>query len=215
MRTLMAALLVGAMAILAWLAWNPVLVMPQHLHGSPKIIIQVPEQEDAADMLWRVMTRRMVWKKGFEDMQARLVGKGLSPVVLKREEPVELHAYDDVRLFDSFAEANKVKESWLKKGFEADVLETGDSLYRVGLGRFYLDEYAGEMEQRLKDAGETYRYERRTVVIPSYRLVFPAQPKQKAQHLWDRLRDMGVASPILMPAREFDQLYPPEPVPDA
>jgi len=213
----MAALFVGLMMLVAWLAWNPAWVMPEHqTKSSAKVIITVPvTAEDEAEVLWRVITRRMVWKKGFEDMHERVMGNGLSPAVMMHEEPVELHAFDDVRLFDDFAEANRAKTVWLNKGFEADVLQTGDSLYRIGLGRFYLDEYAEELEQKLKQAQEAYRYERRTVVIPSYRLVFPALHKRDAQTVWNRLREMGVASPILMPAKEYDRLYPTEAADDA
>ena len=87
------------------------------------------------------------------------------------------------------------------------MLETGESLYRVGLGRFYLTEYAEELEQRLKKLGKPYRYEQRTVVIPTYRFVFPPMHKQQADKLWHGLQALGVGNPILIKASEYKRLY--------
>lgn len=209
MKSVFVFLTVSLALVFALVAWNPGWVdVPDSETSSSTVMVVIPGFSNEEEPQWRVITRRMVWKKGFDDLLARLKDKELSPSVIAREEPVELHAYDDVHLFHSFGEANQAKQEWKSKGFEADVLETGDGLYRVGLGRYYLNEYAEELEQRLKQKDLPYRYQRRTLVIPSYRLVFPVMPKKQAQQLWKQLRNLGVSNPILMPAKEFDRLYP-------
>jgi len=169
-------------------------------------IMQAPTPE-----LWRVVTRRIVWRAAVKALEQRLKDAKLKPIKLKRKEPVIMHAFDDASLFRTAEAAENARKKWLKKHIEATVIkaniEVGKDIYMVGLGRFFLTEYAEQIQTRLKQIGKPYRYERRTVTIPVYRFTFPAQPKVEAEKLWESLQDMGVATPVMMPEKAFKKAY--------
>ncbi len=220
---------------MAWLIWQPPAPAP-----DPSVVIaQIPEPPVArhqpkhpvhseqsgkdtgqtakveppapAQHLWRVVTRRIVWRAAVKTLAARLKESGLKPIRLKRREPVIMHAFDDASLFATAKAAEAAKKQWQKKHIEASVIKTNieidKDIYMVGLGRFYLTEYAEQIQNRLKQIGKPYRYERRTVTIPVYRFSFPPRPKREAEQLWQQLQDLGVATPVLMPEKEFQKAY--------
>ncbi len=207
MKRALVWLIMMATIIVTWLAWNPPMIQTH----SNAVYLPIPNIKPLDTGPWRVITRRMVWKKGVDDMYKRLVATGLSPEVIERPEPIELHAFDDVGVFKTFAEAAKIKAVWQKLGVDADVLKhltkDNQTVFKVGLGRFYLLEYAKRMQKQLQQTKRPYQYEQRTVIIPAYRFVFPPMDKDDAEVLWKRLQDMGVGDPVIIQQQEFEKLY--------
>ncbi len=217
---------------LAWFVWQP----PAPAPGPVPVVASLPEPPagDMAGMsrpkeaapentaqafappparphLWRVVTRRIVWKAAVRTLEQRLRDAGLQPIKIRRKEPVIMHAFDDASLFATASAAEAARREWQKQHIEATVIkaniEVGKDIYMVGLGRFYLTEYAEQIQNRLKQIGKPYRYERRTVTIPVYRFTFPPRDKRAAESLWQKLQNLGVATPVLMPEKEFRKAY--------
>jgi len=214
MKMLLRSLLVLALLWLTWTAWQP----PQtivHQHAVKATLPDVPSgtRADPTDNRerWRVITRRIVWGDAVKTLEQRFNEAGLTPIKIKTREPVIMHAFDDGRIFQDFNAAAKVKSAWEKQQVDADVIkvsiEVGKTVYMVGLGRFYLTEYAEQMQNRLRQIGKPYRYEQRTVELPVWRFTFPPSDKASAAKLWEKLQDLGVASPTLMPEDKFEELY--------
>jgi len=207
MRRFFAFCFVSIAIALTWLAWNP----PAAQHTITRVHMPIPDIQNLEAGPWRVITRRMVWKTGVDSMQKRLLNAGFNPQLISKREPVELHAFDDPGIFLTESEAYKVKAKWRELGIEADVLhhltKDDEQVFKVGLGRFYMSEYAESMQEELKRTKQPYNYERRTVNIPSYHFVFPAMTKSEAQVLWKHLQNMGIADPVIIQASEFEKLY--------
>jgi len=208
MKRLFMLIFITATISLTWLAWNPPIVQ-NHL---TRIHMPIPDIQSLDAGPWRVMTRRMISKQAVDGMKARLLDAGFHPELIQKREPVELHAFDDPRIFKKQSEAGKVKAKWRALGVEADVLhhltKDDEKVFKVGLGRFYMSEYAESMQEQLKRSKQPYNYERRTVSIPSYHFIFPAMTKGEAEILWKRLQNMGIADPVIMQQNEFERLYP-------
>jgi hypothetical protein len=227
MRRIGQGLTLVILAGLAWFVWQPPAPAPIPVAvyapipelpvgnpatqpssaASPKnVVLQPPKLPQ-----WRVVTRRIVWSAAVKTLEERLKEAELSPIKLKRKEPVIMHAFDDAALFRTAKAAEAARKKWLKAHIEATVIkaniEVNKDIYMVGLGRFFLTEYAEQIQNRLKQIGKPYRYERRTVTIPVYRFTFPARDKRKAEKLWQQLQDLGVATPVLMPEKEFQKAY--------
>jgi len=208
MKRLFIYIMVTASVALTWLAWNP----PRIQNHLTRIHMALPETPSLNAGPWRVMTRRMISKQAVNGMRKRLLETNFHPELIQKREPVELHAFDDPRIFKKQSEAGKVKAKWRAMGVEADVLhhltKNDEKVFKVGLGRFYMSEYAEAMQEQLKRSKQPYNYERRTVSIPSYHFVFPMMTKGEAQILWKRLQNMGIADPVIMQQNEFERLYP-------
>lgn len=206
MKRLAATLLVAACALVAWQAWQP----PYTAEKNAPVRSAIPQNEQIQPQMWRVMTQRMVWKQAVDAMQERLLAAGLELAVVRRKEPVELHAFDDAATFETSQAAEKARAVWQERGIQADVskLEQG---YGVSLGRFYLIDYAERMQARLKEIGAPYQYARRTVTIPAYRFVSAAMEKAETEKLWQTLQDMGIGNPVLIPDSRYLALYGQEP----
>ena len=192
----------------AWLAWNP----PAIQNTSSAVYMAMPDTPAVTTGPWRVMTRRMVSKQAVSGMRARLAEQGFHGAqLIQKREPVELHAFDDPRIFETQSQASKVKAEWRALGIEADVLhhlsKDDKPVFKVGLGRFYMSEYAEAMQTQLKKSHKPYSYERRTVNIPSYHFVFPPMSKTEAKALWTRLQAMGAADPVIIQQSEFEAVY--------
>jgi len=166
----------------------------------------VPEPVNAKPTLWRVVTRRMVWKKAVEAMDKRLEETSLRVIPIGRKEEVELYAFDDVRAFTRRKDAARAKKVWEKRGFEASIIKPNE-YFGVALGRLYLAAYAKQLQRRLRKSGMKYRYERRMVNIPTWRFTFPAASHAEAEKLWQRIQALGVAEPSLMPENQFQAMY--------
>lgn len=194
---------------LAWLAWNPPPAPPLSV-----VRIAIPQPGHEARR-WRVVTHRFVWKKGADAMRARLLALGIEPIVISRREDVEVHAFDDPRLFADRNKASRIAEDWRKLGVEAAVIEVedeaGNSAYRVALGRFYLDAYAREQARLLDGTGMPYRYERRTMRLRTWRFATPALTRAEAERIWKALVETGLGEPRLIPEREFRRLFAAKP----
>jgi hypothetical protein len=152
----------------------------------------------------------MVWKEAIASLRDRLYKEGFETQLIVKQEPIELHAFDDARVFKSQASAEKVKNEWRKKKIEAEVLKR-EITYVVGLGRFYLTSYAEQMQERLKRIGMPYHYERRTVTIPAYRFVFNPMNKEEATRSWQKLQDLGIADPVMIRESEYQKVYGKKP----
>lgn len=193
--------------VLTWQAWNP----PISSFQAQGIRFSIPNIAPLDSGQWRVVTRRMVWKKAVDGMRNQLDGLGYTLILIHKKEPIELHAFDDIRLFSSKKAAYAAKTWWENKHIDAEVLDTSGSeqppVYRVELGRYYLSAYAKDAQKELNQAGKPYRYQKRQVMIPSYRFAFSAMVKSEAVILWRRLQNMGIVNPVMMQASKFDTLY--------
>ena len=206
MRRLLSWLGVGMAALLAWAAWNP--------PAAPRVgavRVELPAGKRAEAARWRVITHRFVWKKGAEALRARLAALGIEPVEIAREEEVEVHAFDDPRLFATEKAARRAAARWRGKGVEAVAIEVelpdGGKAFRVALGRFYLAPYAREQAKRLDATGLAYRYERRTMMLPTWRFATPPLPRAQAEKVFRVLAGSGLGEPRLVPEAEFRRLF--------
>lgn len=189
-------------AWLAWTAWQP----PQPVARSVSVKAAIPDNKYAEAELWRIVTKRMVWKQAIATMRDRLYKEGFETELIVKKEPIELHAFDDPRVFRTLLQAERVKEEWEKKKVDAEVLKR-EVTFIVGLGRFFLTSYAEQMQERLKRIGKPYHYERRTVVIPAYRFVFKPMEKAKAEKAWKKLQNLGIADPVMMRESEYQSTF--------
>ena len=200
-------LLVAGAVILAWQAWHPAPLV----HRAMEVRYSIPNIAPEDGGLWRVVTRRMVWKKAATSMRQQLhdLGYGISKV--QKREPVELYAFDDPEVFTKKSTAYQRKTWWEAHGVDADVLELKSDgkvrHYRVELGRYYMRAYAQEAEKHLKASGRVYRYQKRQVVIPTYRFAFLAMSKSEAEIVWKRLQNLGIADPVMLRQEKFNELY--------
>jgi len=201
-RSLASFILLVLLTWLAWTSWQS----PEVIPGAREIRATIPEPMETEPTLWRVVTRRMVWKKAAEAMHARLEETELRVVTIGHKEDVELHAFDDVRTFIKREEAVRAKRTWEKRGFEASIIKP-NARFGVGLGRLYLAAYAKQLQSRLRKNGMKYHYERRMVNIPTWRFTFPAASHARAEKLWQQIQSLGVAEPSLMPETQFQALY--------
>ncbi len=193
-------------AWLAWQAWQP----PVVTHSGTTVRSTLPVMEDAGPELWRIVTKRMVWKQAISSLRDRLYREGFETELVVKREPVELHAFDDPDSFKTQADAEKVKAKWRKKKINAEVVKR-EVTYAVALGRFYLTSYAEQMQSRLKTIGLPYSYERRTVTIPAYRFVFKPMQKDEAEKSWKKLQNLGIAEPAMMKESQFQRLFGKKP----
>ncbi|MDX8396785.1 MAG: hypothetical protein R8K49_00535 [Mariprofundaceae bacterium] len=192
---------------LTWTAWNP--PTPHTLASS--VHLPLPNIQPLNSGPWRVLTRRLVWKKAVDDMQERLRNAGLSPQLLHKKEDVGLHVFDDAQTFDSRKQAKVAEQAWQKLKFDTSIFQLKGSeppQFKIGLGRFYLTEYAERIQENLRKSKRPYQYERRTVTIPSFHFVFPSMSKDNAKIMWNRLQNLGIADPVIMQESEFKRLYP-------
>lgn len=204
--------LVGVTLLLAtwltWQAWQPPVI------SQPGLTVRsaLPEVKDAGPELWRIVTKRMVWKQAIASMRDRLYRESFETRLIVKREPVELHAFDDPGTFKTLAEARKVANQWRKRGIDAQA-QKREITFGVALGRFYMTPYAEQMQARLKTIGLPYRYERRTVTVPAYRFVFNPMEKKQAEKSWKKLQNLGIAEPAMMKESEFQRLYGTQPAP--
>jgi hypothetical protein len=189
---------------LAWISWTPPTPPADQsaVHGT---LLNTPGTQGSA-MLWRVVTRRLVWGQAAKAMRERLQQAGFDPILLQRKEPVEMHAFDDATLYQDYATAAKAAAEWHKLGFDANVIKA-PTAYLVGLGRFFIASYAEQMQERLQRAGTPYRYQRRLVDIPTFRFTFAPATHAEANALWQKLQNLGIADPTLMPESRFQLMF--------
>ncbi len=188
----------------AWYAWFP----PPITHEPQGVRVWIPERPHLGaleDEKWRVFTKRMVWKKAVQDLQAKFRANNMNPVILERKEAVQLHVFDDPRTFVSRTEAEAARKEWNIDS--VDILRRSDGTYMLGLGRFYLPEYAQLRQKALKALKKPYKYTQDIKIIPTYRFIFPAMSEQEAEVLWRNIQDMGAINPVMMTENEFNAMF--------
>jgi|UPI00035EE5AC hypothetical protein len=202
-RVLVLALLV----LLAWSAWHAwVPPYPPPVPAAVDVYIEPPQP--TANTLWRITTHRMVWKQGVEDLRRKLAAAGLFPQLLSRKEDVELYVFDDQRTFNSLAQAQQAQAEWHRRGIDdVDIERTKPGSYSIGLGRYYIMEFAQRNEKRLRHTGLPYQRSRRIIRIPAMRFIFPAMLRPQADALWKKLKNLGVSQPVIMQEDEFQRRF--------
>lgn len=165
------------------------------------------KEESGINSQWRVVTRRVISKDAIRSLSRRLTSMQLKPMTIRHQEEVILHAFDDAKLHKTAKAAWRASKTWRDQGIEVTIIEAKKEVFLVGLGRFYQSNYALGMQERLKEIGKEFRYQQRTVPIPTSRFTFPPMQKDKAETLWKRLNDSGVIMPVLMPEKQFQALY--------
>lgn len=206
-------------AALAWLVWQQPAPAPAPAavrSSLPALPLQPAHRPDdnpakatelKPDELWRVVTRRLVTTVAAKALNQRFQALNLEPIMFENREPVEMHAFDDPVLFDDYKNAITEKNNWLKENIEANVIKVDDDHYMVAIGRFFQIEYAEGIQKRLKKIGKPYRYQRRSVPIPTWRFTFAASSKQQAEKIWKQLQASGLSMPVLMPEKRFQETY--------
>ena len=63
------------------------------------------------------------------------------------------------------------------------------------------------MQERLKKIGKPYRYQRRSIPVPTWRFTFAASDKQQAEKTWKQLQSSGISMPVLIPEKHFQETY--------
>jgi len=199
--------------MLAWIAWQAPARAPEAnmvrtpIPKLPDSALE-PESTVAETTMWRIVTRRVVSKAAFTSLKRKLEGMHLAPVTIKNQEDVTMHAFDDAILFKTSSNAWKASHIWKSHQIESTVIKVEDAgVYLVGLGRFFQAKYAEGVQKRLEKTGRKYRYQKRTVPIPTWRFTFSATDKQQAQDLWKKLHDTGVIMPVLIAEDRFQELY--------
>ncbi|MDQ6975146.1 MAG: hypothetical protein Q9M22_01125 [Mariprofundaceae bacterium] len=203
MRHLLVSLLLIALSWATWMVW----VSPQQAPTPAAVDVYITAPPASTDGLWRVLTHRMVWKQGVHDLQRKLASIGLTPQLITRKERVKLYTFDDARTFISVASARGAQAAWQQHGImDVDVV-VKNSGYGLGLGRYYIMEFARNTEQRLRRSGLPYKRDKRVVRIPAMRFVFPPMSRPKADTLWQKLQALGVGKPIIIRDEEFKRRY--------
>ncbi len=204
LKNIIGILSVLVLSWLAWAAWFP----PEFTHEQSDVRVFIPERPNLGSLeheKWRVFTKRMVWKKAVDELQAKFKEHNMDPIILERREAVQLHVFDDPRTFVSNAEAQAALKEW--KIDSVDILRRKDGKYMLGLGRFFLPEYAKLRQEALQALKKPFKYSQETKIIPTYRFIFPALSEKEAEVLWKNIQDMGAINPVMMTENEFNALF--------
>jgi len=161
--------------------------------------------------LWRVITRRLITKTARLALKRRLTAMHLKAIQIQHMEDITMHAFDDAELFTSRKQANIAARFWQRHNISSNVIKVRKNLYLLGLGRLYQPVYATETDQQLTKTGRAFRYQKRTVPVPTWRFTFAASNKNKAKKLWRKLNASGVIMPIIMSEDQFHLYYNSKP----
>ncbi|MDQ6996016.1 MAG: hypothetical protein Q9M82_00965 [Mariprofundus sp.] len=206
-----------ALAGLAWLAWQSPLPapvpdtvqksLPPYSTNAHKIDGTGQQKTQLPQVLWRVITHRVLSREGIAAMHKRLLAMQLKPVSIQSMEDVTMHAFDDATLFKTSKQAHTMARFWQQHGIETNVIRAAKGVYLVGLGRLYQTKYAEDMQKKLDRVGRKYRYQQRIVPIPVRRFTFAPSDRKNAEILWKKLSLTGVMMPVLMAETEFQETY--------
>lgn len=200
-------LVIALLATLSWATWT-VWVTPKQTPFPAAVDVYITAPPRATDGLWRVLTHRMVWQQAVHDLQKKLLAVGLKPRLIKRKERVKLYVFDDTRSFTSLPLAQAALAAWNRHGIrDVNIIVMKGGTYRLGLGRYYIMEYARNTEQRLQRSGLPYTRDKRVVRIPAMRFVFAPMLRPQADILWKKLQALGMSQPVIMRDEEFNQRY--------
>lgn len=204
LKNIVGFIIVLGLSWTAWNAWFP----PEIIDKQRDVRAWIPERPHLGsleDEKWRVFTKRMVWKKAVEELEAKFKEHNMNPIILNRKEAVQLHVFDDPRTFVSRTEAEAALKEW--KVDSVDILRRSDGKYMLGLGRFYLPEYAKLRQEALQALKKPFKYGQDTKIIPTYRFIFPALSEKEAEVLWKNIQDMGAINPVMMTENEFNAMF--------
>ncbi|MDQ6992448.1 MAG: hypothetical protein Q9M31_03165 [Mariprofundus sp.] len=204
-------LILFAIVLMASLAWfflqKPVKgVTPNTVHTV------LPKQNQSVgrgvtDERWRVVTRRLITRLAADQLFIRLQAMGLTPIKITGVENVLLHAFDDTLIYKSRQAALLAEQLWQEDGLETAIIVVGKARFMIGLGRLYQQQYAQELQEKLEKTGRVYRYQQRSMPIPSWRFTFDALDRTAADTLWKQLDESGVMMPVLISEVQFQSLY--------
>jgi len=207
-KILLQLLCTTILAVLAWYAWQ---TPAPEKNQSPPLRITLashPSQPPVNTVqLWRVITRRVITKTAFIALNRRLTKMHLKPIKIQHIEKITMHAFDDAKLFSSRREANIAARFWQKKHIQTNIIKAREKVYLLSLGRFYQPVYATETQQKLIKTGRKFRYQKRTVPIPTWRFTFAPDNKSNTEELWRRLNTTGIIMPVIMSEARFQAHY--------
>ncbi len=200
-----------ALAISAWFFWQA----PQPASNQPPVKVMLPANinmiadsaEENTPQLWRLITRRVISKAGLVALTDRLNQLQLESIIIQNREEVTMHAFDDAVLFKSREKAKVAAKTWQSHNIETNVIDADNGIFLLSLGRFYQAAYATAMQQRLKAIKRKFRYQNRTIPIPTWRFTFPPADRSSSEKLWRELNQTGVVMPILMSEESFQAQY--------
>lgn len=173
------------------------------LGGLPPATIQADPvrsaraQEHQVTARWYVVTRAFVLKQAADEMHQRLIGAGLHPKRLTREETVRLYAFDDSRTFRQRRQAEQAKQEWNNHGLETAIM-ADEHGFRISLGRYYIAGYAREFRNRLEATSMPFSVESRETLIPVYRFIFQSHSREEAEQYWKALQKVGATDPMII-----------------
>jgi len=218
-KTLSQLICTVLLAMLAWHSW----LAPMSEQTSPSSVrVALPHQAiEAASATppvqqikgkietqrWRVITRRVITKAARTALKHRLIQMQLKPIRIQHTEAVTMHAFDDAELFSSRKQANHAALFWQAHSIQTNIIKVNEGVYLLGLGRFYQLAYAIETQQQLIKTRRKFRYQKRSVPIPSWRFTFAPESKKASEKLWRQLNVSGVIMPIMMPEDRFQASY--------
>ncbi len=159
---------------------------------------------------WRVVSQRIILPEAAHALERKLRRQGLRAQLFMRKEAIELHVFDDATLYHGYAQAKAARQRWQQQGIDdAEIYPASGrhGYFRIGLGRYYLDEYALARQQQLEHSGRAFTYARMKKTIPVYRLTFPPGSRQGMAALWQQLHRTGLGQAVQMPETEFHKLY--------
>jgi len=221
LKTLSQLICTATLAMLAWYSWqapmseqtSPSSVRVTLPHQAIEAVSATPAQQirhnsgQKETQRWRVITRRVITKAARTALKHRLLQMQLKPIRIQHTEAVTMHAFDDAVLFSSRKQANHVALFWQAHNIQTNIIKANEGVYLLALGRFYLLAYATETQQRLIKTGRKFRYQKRSVPIPSWRFTFAPESKKASEKLWRRLNASGVIMPVMMPEDRFQASY--------
>jgi len=164
-------------------------------------------EEKTGPQLWRLITRRVISKAGLVALTDRLDQLQLKSIIIQNREDITMHAFDDAELFNSREKAEIAAKVWQSHNIETNVIDADNGIFLLSLGRFYQAAYATAMQQRLKAIKREFRYQNRTIPIPTWRFTFAPANRASSEKLWRELNQTGVIMPILMSEESFQAQY--------
>ena len=191
-RRVVIVLLLIACAVLAWMAWNPILPS----NGARSVRVMVPPPPERLDQRWQVVSRRMMREEDARQIKRQLAAVGLHPKVVASREQVRWTGFVDPYSYPSVAASVEAQARWRQQGVVSTVLHD-DGGYHLLLGRFFSPREAEGQRRRLAATSLPWRAQSHTEMAVVWRLVFPPQSKQDAEVTWRLAQQQGGVEPVM------------------
>jgi len=191
-RRLVVGLVLIACALLAWVAWNPV-VNHDEIRTVKMMIPPPPEQKSQR---WQVESRRMIRENDAQQIKRQLATRGLHPKVVASREQVQWTGFVDPYNYTSVAASMEAQARWQQKGIASTVLHD-DEGYHLLLGRFFSSVEAEGQRQRLAATTLPWRDQSHTEMVVVWRLRFAPQAKKDAEITWRLAQQQGGVDPVM------------------